>query len=656
MANVFGDDDPNVLNGTEQNDFIFGGGGDDTIDGRGGADQISGDAGADTIIGGAGGDVFTDAFFLADNAEDVYVLTAAEDSLHGQGDRYEFFEFGIDKIDLSALGKDEGSQAVRTGSNLIADDRPTGFFEGADFLVLDLGLRYQVFADIDGDNALTEGVDVSFVVEDFFSPGDLPPPEDFLGSVSATPSGPRLDFDRTEFSEAGGDNGTIGNAVTVTLTGATFADQASVSAAVSFGATPNGLTADVMRLSETQIEITFGGTAANSDDADDIDTMVSFADGAFQDATASEVDGASTPITFDFADAPLQFEYVDDGDVFHDPIGGGAFYLGQQGAPRGRGDFNGDGVLDFVYEYNGGGAHILFSGSLLEDAFLGQQGDLRAIADLEDDGRDDLIFQFGGGGYQVLFDGDPSNALSLGQVGDLRSVVDLDGDDVPELVFEFKGGGEHIVRFADDNVSSDILIGNQGALVGTGDFDGDDRADLIFQFKGGGVQVLFGGDPDDASFLGEPGVLRGVADVNGDGADDLIFDNGQRGHRILFEADPTAPRYLGPQGVLSGVADVNNDGSDDLVFEYPNGQGEHILLSGDPAMDVFLGEEGTLRAIVSGFGAAGDDLLFDYPAGGDHIIIDGDRDADLFFGRFGTFSGDGSLDLVNFGSDFLVGL
>lgn len=67
-------------------DMIFGGAEADTLWGMGGDDILDGGAGADTLYGGAGADVFV---FAAD----------------GERDRIGDFELGVDRIDLSAMGR-----------------------------------------------------------------------------------------------------------------------------------------------------------------------------------------------------------------------------------------------------------------------------------------------------------------------------------------------------------------------------------------------------------------------------------------------------------------------------------------------------------------------------------------------------------------------
>ncbi|SDY47723.1 Hemolysin-type calcium-binding repeat-containing protein [Jannaschia faecimaris] len=75
-----------TLTGTEGNDTLMGGAGDDVLVGGAGDDVLTDGAGADTMQGGGGADVF---------------VIAPDGAL----DRIEGFEIGIDRLDLSQMGR-----------------------------------------------------------------------------------------------------------------------------------------------------------------------------------------------------------------------------------------------------------------------------------------------------------------------------------------------------------------------------------------------------------------------------------------------------------------------------------------------------------------------------------------------------------------------
>lgn len=83
---TYGSTGRDYLTGGAGADMIFGGGDRDQIQGGAGDDILDGGAGADTLWGGAGADIF---IFAAD----------------GERDRIQDFELGVDRIDLSAMGR-----------------------------------------------------------------------------------------------------------------------------------------------------------------------------------------------------------------------------------------------------------------------------------------------------------------------------------------------------------------------------------------------------------------------------------------------------------------------------------------------------------------------------------------------------------------------
>ena len=106
MARFQGDDNINILTGTENNDRLSGLGGDDTLNGLGGSDVLIGGAGADQLDGGDGDDTLTggngaDKFILElDTAAGTDTIT---DFSVGDGDRLLVFT-GNGETTLAGLG------------------------------------------------------------------------------------------------------------------------------------------------------------------------------------------------------------------------------------------------------------------------------------------------------------------------------------------------------------------------------------------------------------------------------------------------------------------------------------------------------------------------------------------------------------------------
>ncbi|MCR8550912.1 DUF4214 domain-containing protein [Salipiger sp. P9] len=120
-----------LYNGTGGNDQIHGGGGNDTLRAGAGADVLIDGAGADTLTGGAGADVFV---FTPD----------------GETDRITDFEPGVDRLELSAMGRfysvgdvtiqstAHGARILFGGEVLRVDSADGRALTAADFSIEDL--------------------------------------------------------------------------------------------------------------------------------------------------------------------------------------------------------------------------------------------------------------------------------------------------------------------------------------------------------------------------------------------------------------------------------------------------------------------------------------------------------------------------------------
>lgn len=116
---------------------------------------------------------------------------------------------------------------------------------------------------------------------------------------------PVLSYTPATFTEAGANNGAVGNDVVVRL-----ADETFFSAAFSAGAhfttsgVPGGLTVTVTRNGSTQATVSVSGTAGSHADIDDTGMTLSFLDAAFDNVAASDITNSTKSLAFDFNDQP----------------------------------------------------------------------------------------------------------------------------------------------------------------------------------------------------------------------------------------------------------------------------------------------------------------------------------------------------------------
>jgi hypothetical protein len=113
-----------------------------------------------------------------------------------------------------------------------------------------------------------------------------------------------INYDVTTFTESAANNGAIGNAITLTLSGDTFAPTLVIGTDVVFGNVPAGLTAAITRVSDTVVTLALSGNASAHASANDIANLtVTFANSAFANLPAVQIGNYfKNNIVVDYAD------------------------------------------------------------------------------------------------------------------------------------------------------------------------------------------------------------------------------------------------------------------------------------------------------------------------------------------------------------------
>lgn len=291
------------------------------------------------------------------------------------------------------------------------------------------------------------------------------------------------------------------------------------------------------------------------------------------------------------------------------------------------GDYNGDGIDDFVLSARGvggnaGAAYVVFgqSGGFASGIDLstldgtngfiiqGQAGhflgwSVAGGGDVNGDGRDDLIVAAVGGAPNGTFSG-YSYVLYGGATpsGGQFTLADFDGTDGFRLV------GAQVQSF-----------GSWAVDIG-GDFNGDGYDDLVVT----GYAADFNGTNSGAAWVVYGRGSNFPADIN------LSDLNGSNGFRVIGAA---ANENLGFD--VSMVGDVNGDGYDDLLIGAPGPNAAYVIFGTGAAMGASIGVTGLNGS--NGFalvgGATFDRLGSSVTAAGD---INGDGYADIVVGAYAS--------------------
>ena len=353
------------------------------------------------------------------------------------------------------------------------------------------------------------------------------------------------------------------------------------------------------------------------------------------------------------------------------------------------GDFNGDGLEDLMWNWNGWQIALASAnGDGFEDpsnwlpTHAGPGGtathnqldsSVQFIGDFNGDGLDDYMWEWGGwhvalstgNGFAApttwLVDADVPAGYSHNPHGQFEYVGDFNGDGLDDYMWNYNGW--HVALSNGNGFEApQIWLANQSATGQTynsvnssyqyiGDFNGDGRDDYLWEWHGWHVALAspsgFGFEVP-TTWLGTnegPGgkpthnpvdsSMQFVGDFNGDGNDDFMWEydgwhvalsSGSAGGGFLppttWLANTDAPNGLAynPNGPYELVADMNGDGSEDYVW---NNNGWQVALSngsgfGEPKLwraNLALG--GTVTTYSAGNQYLGDftgngfpDLLF----------------------------------------------
>jgi hypothetical protein len=221
-----------------------------------------------------------------------------------------------------------------------------------------------------------------------------------------------------------------------------------------------------------------------------------------------------------------------------------------------KGDFNGDGKIDLIWENTGTGeryAWMLNGPTFLSSAYLGTVAPawhIAGAADFNNDGKIDLFWQNLSTGdlYLWLMSGTSfQSSVYLGNIDPQWHMVatgDFNGDGYADLVWENTSTGDrYLWRMTGTAFRSSVYLGNVPPawhIAAVADFNGDGKVDLLWQNTSTGeiyVWLMNGTTFVSSVFLGVVPTdwsIAAAGDFNGDGKPDIAWQNMVTGDRIAW--------------------------------------------------------------------------------------------------------------------------
>ena len=221
-----------------------------------------------------------------------------------------------------------------------------------------------------------------------------------------------------------------------------------------------------------------------------------------------------------------------------------------------KGDFNGDGFADFIWQNVVSGERVIWflnNGQYLSHVALqavGTEWRIAGAADFNNDGHSDLVWrnvQNGDRAIWMLRNGQLQSGMSLQRVSgewQIAGAADCNADGHADLVWQNVQTGQRAVWFLrDGQFQSAVLLSSVGVdwqIAGAGDFNNDGHADLAWQNINSGARAVWflrNGAFQSGSAL--PTVpadwhIAAAADYNGDGHADLAWQNVNSGARVIW--------------------------------------------------------------------------------------------------------------------------
>lgn len=236
------------------------------------------------------------------------------------------------------------------------------------------------------------------------------------------------------------------------------------------------------------------------------------------------------------------------------------------------GDFNGDGVSDFLYS-NGGTYYVAFgngSGGFVDVTTGISSSDTVLVGDLLHEGQDGILADISGTWWYYTWNGTAFSGKTTGlsvQPNASFTLADLDGTGLPDLI------ATHVVPWTGPGTGNTVVVGDWPNTSTGGSLSFSSTEENILNYVGGSLEIV------TASVWGQASVAPFVTpfDFAGDGRKGLLMEVNYNGNSTeLFQllsngsaslmtvnGISTAPTTL---AVAPQVLNWNNDKCTDLAW------------------------------------------------------------------------------------------
>jgi FG-GAP-like repeat len=231
-------------------------------------------------------------------------------------------------------------------------------------------------------------------------------------------------------------------------------------------------------------------------------------------------------------------------------------YIGPMVSAPARGDFNGDGKADILWQNSSTGQRViwLMNGTALQSTVslgtVATSWSITGSGDFNGDGKADILWQNNSTGQRLIWIMNGithTSTVSLGFVATSWSIAgssDFNGDGKSDILWQNTSTGQRLVWLMNGTTRmSTVSLGfvpTAWSIVGSSDFNGDGKPDILWQNTSSGQRLVWlmnDTTPTSAVSLGfvpTAWSIVGSSDFNGDGKPDILWQNNSTGQRVIW--------------------------------------------------------------------------------------------------------------------------